>query len=230
MAEGQERAELRAMVRRGYDAMSLRYRSDDTMRSPVSAEDVARSTGWVDELAELLPRNATVADLGCGCGLPATEVMCRHGWRVLGVDFSLVQLRRARRLVPAAAVVQADLADLRLAAACLDAAVSFYTLIHLPVQDQRRLFDEIRRWLRPGGYLLAVVGAEAWTGIGQYNGEPMHWDHADTQAYLDWLPRHDLHPVWHRYVPEGDTGHTLVLARAGRGAGRGAGPAAPRAH
>jgi SAM-dependent methyltransferase len=201
------------MVRRGYDAISLRYRGDDGSSNPDSAEDTARYTSWVDELAELVPRQAVVADLGCGCGLPATDLLCRKGWRVVGVDFSRVQLRRAQRLAPAAALVQADLAHMQLTVGCLDAAVSFYTLIHLPLHDQRRLFDRITQWLRPGGYLLAIVGAETWTGIEAYFGEQMHWDHADTQAYLDWLPHHDLHPVWHRYIPEGNSGHTLLLAR-----------------
>jgi hypothetical protein len=33
-------------------------------------------------------------------------------------------------------------------------------------------------------------------------------------TYLEWLDEAGLAPVWHRCVPEGDGGHTLVLARA----------------
>jgi hypothetical protein len=42
----------------------------------------------------------------------------------------------------------------------------------------------------------------------------MFWDHADTGTYLQWLQAARLTPVWHRYVPDGDSGHTLILARA----------------
>jgi len=96
----------------------------------------------------------------------------------------------------------------------LDAVVSLYALIHLPLADQQALFPRIRDWLRPGGYLLAIVGAEQWTGTDEYCGADMFWDHADAGSYLRWLSAARLEPVWHRFIPEGKTGHVLVLARA----------------
>jgi hypothetical protein len=41
----------------------------------------------------------------------------------------------------------------------------------------------------------------------------MFWDHADTGTYLRWLTAAGLRPIWDRYIPEGDSGHTLVLAQ-----------------
>ena len=133
---------------------------------------------------------------------------------MLGVDFSAVQLHRAQRLVPAARLVQADIARFALQPATVAAVVSFYALIHVPVADQRALFPRIRDWLRPGRYFLAIVGAEQWTGIEHYLGADMFWDHADTATYLDWLTAAHLVPVWHRYIPEGDSGHSLILILA----------------
>ena len=179
-----ERARQRDLVRRGYDAISLAYRSDDGDAAPSSAEDVSRYAGWVAELADLLQPGATVVDLGCGAGIPATRDLATRGLQVLGVDFSVVQLRRAQRLVPAARLVQADMAAFHLRPASADAVVSFYALIHLPVADQRALFGRIRHWLRPGGYFLAITGAEQWTGTEPYLGADMFWDHADTATYL----------------------------------------------
>jgi cyclopropane fatty-acyl-phospholipid synthase-like methyltransferase len=202
-------ARQRDLVRRGYDAISLAYRSDDGQ-----AEDVRRYTGWVAELAGLLRPGARVADLGCGAGIPATRELTRRGLQVVGVDFSAVQLRRARRLVPAAGLVQADMAALQLIPASLDAVVSFYALIHVPLADQRALFRRIRRWLRPAGLFLAIVGAQAWTATEQYFGADMFWEHAGTSSYLDWLEEAGLTPVWDRFVPEGSSGHSLILARA----------------
>jgi SAM-dependent methyltransferase len=217
-----ERARQRELVRRGYDAISLAYRSDDDEAASSSGEDVSRYAGWVAELADLLPAGATVLDLGCGAGIPATRELADHGLRVIGVDFSAVQLGRARRLVPAASLVQADMAALYLRPARLDAVVSFYALIHVPLADQQALFPRIRRWLRPGGYLLAIVGAGRWTGTERYLGADMFWDHADTATYLRWLAAAGLAPIWDRYVPEGDSGHSLILSRAsGRTPGSG---------
>jgi ubiquinone/menaquinone biosynthesis C-methylase UbiE len=208
------RARHRDLVRRGYDTISLTYRSDGGAAAPCSAEDVSRYVGWVAELAGLLRPGARVVDLGCGAGIPATRELVGHGLTVLGVDFSMVQLRRARRLVPAARLVQADMTTLQLSPASTDAVVAFYSLIHVPVTDQQELFPRIRRWLRPGGYFLAIVGARRWTGTAPYLGADMYWDHADTATYLHWLQAARLTPIWHRYIPEGNSGHTLVLAEA----------------
>jgi SAM-dependent methyltransferase len=208
------RAAQRDLVRRGYDAISVAYRSDHGQAAGSSAEDVSRYAGWVAELAALLPGGAIVADLGCGAGVPATRELADRGLRVIGVDFSAIQLARARRLVPAAGLVRADMTELRLRPASLDAVVSFYALIHVPLADQRALFPRIRSWLRPGGYLLAITGAAPWTGTEPYLGAEMFWDHAGTASYLRWFAEAGLAPAWHRYVSEADAGHSLILARA----------------
>jgi SAM-dependent methyltransferase len=208
------RAAQRDLVRRGYDAISLAYRGDDGSAAASSAEDVSRYAGWIEELARLLPAGGRVVDLGCGAGIPATRELTGRGLQVLGVDFSAVQLHRARVLVPAARLVQADIAELGLRPASADAVVAFYALIHVPLADQQALFPRIRGWLRPGGYLLAIVGADRWTGTEDYLGASMFWDHADTSTYLRWLEAAGLEPVWDRFIPEGGAGHSLVLARA----------------
>jgi trans-aconitate methyltransferase len=207
-------AAQRDLVRRGYDAISVAYRSDDGQPASSSAEDVSRYAGWVEELASMLPDRAVVVDLGCGSGLPATRELTDRRLRVLGLDFSVVQLSRARHLVPAASFVQADMTEVHLRPGSVDAVVSFYALIHVPLTDQQALFPRILSWLRPGGYLLAITGADRWTGTDTYLGAEMFWDLADTATYLRWLTAARLEPVWHRYVPEGHSGHTLVLARA----------------
>jgi cyclopropane fatty-acyl-phospholipid synthase-like methyltransferase len=208
------RARQRDLVRRGYDAISLAYRGDDAQAHGTSAEDVRRYAGWIADLAALLRPGARVVDLGCGAGIPATRELATRGLQVLGVDFSAVQLRRARRLIPAARLIQADMTALQLRPASTDAVVSFYALIHVPVADQQTLFPRIRSWLRPGGYFLAIVGATRWTGTSRYLGADMFWDHADTATYLQWFQAARLTPLWHRTVPEGDARHTLILARA----------------
>jgi SAM-dependent methyltransferase len=213
-ADAKTRARQRDLVRRGYDEISVAYRPDDGAPASSSAEDVGRYVGWVDELARLLPARARVLDLGCGAGIPATRDLTAHGLQVLGVDFSAVQVRRASRLVPAASLVQADMADLSLQPGSLDAVVSFYALIHVPLADQQVLFPRIRAWLRRGGYALVIVGAERWTGTEQYLGAAMFWDHADSDTYLRWLEAAGLMPIWHRYIPEGAVGHGLILAQA----------------
>jgi hypothetical protein len=94
------------------------------------------------------------------------------------------------------------------------AAKALYSLIHVPLPEQRALLPRIRSWLAEGGFLLAIVGAAWWTGTESYLGTDMFWDHADTGAYLRWFREAGLVPRWHRYIPEGNTGHSLILAAA----------------
>ena len=102
--------------------------------------------------------------------------------------------------------MQADLAGLHLRPASTDAVTAFYSLIHIPLADQRALLSRIRDWLRPGGYFLAIVGARQWTGTAPYFGTDMFWDHADTATYLHWLQAARLTPIWNRHIPEGTAG------------------------
>ena len=72
------------------------------------------------------------------------------------------------------------MANFCLRLATVEAVVSFYALIHVPLADQRALFPRIRAWLRLGGYFLAIVGAQRWTGIEPYLGAGVFWEHAGT--------------------------------------------------
>jgi len=80
-----ERARRRALVRRGYDAISRAYRNDDGDAAASSADDVSRYAGWAAELAALLRPGARVVDLGCGVGIPATRELASTGCRCSGL-------------------------------------------------------------------------------------------------------------------------------------------------
>lgn len=195
------------IVRQGYDKISYAYRTDEGENMPSDYE------GWLGELTPLLPAGAPVLELGCGCGVPVGRLLAEQ-YKVTGVDISPVQIERARRLVPAAHFLCADMAALEFPAESFAAVVSFYAIIHLPVEEQPALFANIYRWLRPGGYLLATVGHRAWTGTAEeWLGARMYWSHAAEATYRQWLTTQGFAIQWSRFIPEGDEGHTLLLAR-----------------
>jgi SAM-dependent methyltransferase len=205
------------IVRDGYDRISYEYR-DDTGRGPSTEDRPERtpSTGyeaWLAELIPLLEERDPVLDLGCGCGVPATAILAER-FAVTGVDISPVQIERARRLVPAAQFVCQDMSVGDFPPESFSAIVSFFAIIHVPVQEQPGIFQKLSHWLRPGGYLLATVGTRAWTGTeDDWHGAPMYWSQADQGTYLAWLNEVGFEVLWTRFIPEGDSGHTLLLAK-----------------
>jgi SAM-dependent methyltransferase len=209
-----DRERDRALVRDGYNAISHVYRDDAGAPNPEGSENASNYGIWVEELRKLLQPGARVLDLGCGAGVPTAKLLDDAGYSVTGVDIAEVQIERARALVPNATFIRADLAVWDADPASFDAVVCLYTLIHVPLEDQQELIPRLRCWLAADGYLLAIVGHERWTGVEEYMGAPMFWDHADEATYLSWFEAAGLGVVWHRYIPEGTSGHTLVLAQA----------------
>lgn len=204
-------------MRDGYDRISYEYR-DDAGRggSEDHAGERAPRLAYEDWLAELPPRlqdGDPVLDLGCGCGVPATAILAER-YDVTGVDLSQVQVERARRLVPRARLLCADMSTIEFPAQSFAAVVSFLAIIHVPVEEQPAILKKIYRWLRPRGYFLATLGARAWTGTeDNWHGAPMYWSHADRNTYLRWLDDCGFRVLWDRFISEATSGHTLLLAQ-----------------
>ena len=198
------------IVRSGYDKVSQAYRTE--------AFDYEHS-GYKSFLAWLEPRldlGATILDLGCGCGIPVAQVLSRQH-RVTGVDISPVQIERARQFVPEAEFLCADMATLDFAPSSFDAIVAFYSIIHVPLEEQPMLFGRLTQWLKPHGHLLATVGHAAWTGTRPnwcgVEGATMYWSHSEAGAYRRWFEEVGLRIVQEGFLPEGDGGHTVLLGQ-----------------
>jgi ubiquinone/menaquinone biosynthesis C-methylase UbiE len=196
------------LVRVGYDRLGDAYRADD-------AAD-AHYAEWLEELAGHLPTGGSVLDLGCGCGIPVARWLVTRGYPVTGIDLSSAQIDRARRLVPGAVFMEADMTTLDLPDQGFDAVAMFYSIIHVPSEDQPALLGRLHRWLLPGGWLIATVGHRAWTGTEEdwlRPGVRMYWSHGSRETYLRWFREAGFRIELDRLVPEGDGGHTLILAQ-----------------
>ncbi len=173
----------RRVVEEGYDRMAESYLGSKDPEDPTTL-------AALEEAAHTLPSGAAVLDLGCGAGVPVTRWLADRGLAVTGVDFSARQLELARRLVPAANLLQADMTDLDFPPASFDAVVAFYSIIHVPRTEHPALLGKIHRWLRPGGAFLATWALGAWEGEKEDWegwGAPMRWSHYGEEANLKML-------------------------------------------
>jgi ubiquinone/menaquinone biosynthesis C-methylase UbiE len=130
------------IVAQGYDHIAEYYsqwvtrtRTDERQR-------------YTELLLERLPSAATVLELGCGVGLPTTLALAQR-FQVTGIDLSARHVALARQNVPDATFVQADMARLTFSPASFDAVVAFFSIIHVPREEQPELLCNIATWLKP---------------------------------------------------------------------------------
>jgi SAM-dependent methyltransferase len=193
------------LVREGYNRISREYRGD-----AIAPE--TNYPAWITMLTDGLSNGEPVLDLGCGNGVPVSQALSER-YAVTGVDISDVQIQRARRLVPQATFLRADMTEVEFPRASFTAVVSMFALIHVPIAQQRHMIEQIGSWLRPGGRLLATVGHTAWTGIDQnWHGGRMYWSQAGAATYARWLDQAGFDTRSQSFILEGETAHELFLA------------------
>ncbi len=110
-----------------------------------------------------------VLELGCGAGVPATKFLLESSsplFNITGNDISTAQLNLARsnlaKYISAdrLTLLEGDMLALSFPDASFDAVTGFYSIIHLPREEQTKLMGKISKWLKPGGYFLANFSVE----------------------------------------------------------------------
>ena len=172
-------ADPKRLVASGYDGVTGSYLA---RYGASSVRDV-----WLCELLQRLPGQggARVLDLGCGAGIPVARALAAAGHRGRrGRRFDRAD-RAARDNVPSAEFIHADMTAVDFPARSLDAVAAFYSITHVPRLEHDRLLRRIARWLKPGGLLVASLGASAlpdWTG--EWLGTEMFFSHYDSETNL----------------------------------------------
>lgn len=192
----------KAIVERGYDQIAEIYAAW-TLHSRV--EERERYTA---ALLGRLAAGASVLELGCGLGMPTTARLAQQFY-VTGVDISARHIALARERIPGANFIHADMTTLSFPEDYFDAVAAFYSLIHVPRDEQGPLLKAIASWLRPGGLLFASMGAHADAGSldQDWLGAAMYWSHYDSTTNKQLLQDaglHILHAVEATEMEDGD--------------------------
>ena len=172
----------------------------------------------LDEFSRRLASGSRVLDLGCGAGLPSTKALASR-FEVTGVDISAAQVEAARRNVPEASFLHADLAESDFPSGSFDGVTAFYVISHVPRDDHGQLFERIARWLVPGGFFLVTLGAnDSPDWIGEWLGRPMFFGSFNSDANRKLLAAAHFETLVDEGIdtvePEGPVPFLWVLARS----------------
>ncbi|TID17737.1 Elongation factor 1-gamma 1 [Venturia nashicola] len=159
-------ADIKTRLKASYDAMAPEYNEWTTGHFAIRLE-------YLDKLiSKLLEKKGrkSVLELGCGCGIPVSEKLLSYpDVCVTANDLSATQIALARQNLKEAGdrvqFLEGDMTALDFATGSFDAAVAFYSIIHLPRDEQVTLLGDIFKWLKPGGYLLANFSAQESQGV-----------------------------------------------------------------
>jgi ubiquinone/menaquinone biosynthesis C-methylase UbiE len=122
--------------------------------------DFGRKTN-IDVVKSLVPLTGQrVIDAGCG-SLIFSRLLSEHGAQVLAIDPDPVQAELNRRsgAIPGIEFVEAGADDLPAESESVDGVFFSYSLHHIPEDLYPQVFEEVRRVLRPDGYLLVIEPA-----------------------------------------------------------------------
>lgn len=137
-----------------YEAASVTKRYDSAREMPRETIDL-----WVSELRRMLPATEIrmVLDLGCGTGRFSSALQCEFGCPVVGVEPSSEMLNQARRRSPKSVEWKNGSAErIPLADGTVDVVWMSQVFHHL--EDTSHAFGEMRRVLRPSGWLAVRNG------------------------------------------------------------------------
>ena len=145
-----------------------------------------------DDLIASLPQDAApdgaaVLELGCGPGMVLQELAVRTGWRLHGWDADERSRAEARELAPEATIHDVSEPTLPLPAGVLDVVWAPRCFARGEL-GWAALLAEAHRLLRPGGWLVAVLG-----GPGAWRWEPDagDWDEEATGLLVQGLGNPD---------------------------------------
>ena len=170
-------------------------------------------SAWLDRFIALLPRYASILDIGCGSGEPIARYFIDRNFAVEGVDASPTLISICRERFPKQSWQVADMRSLALGKT-FHGVLAWDSFFHLRHEDQRRMFPIFRLHAAAGAALMFTSGTSHSVAIGSYHGEPLYHASLGPEEYRALLEANGFRVEAH-VSEDPDCGrHTVWLARA----------------
>jgi ubiquinone/menaquinone biosynthesis C-methylase UbiE len=188
-----------------------------------TAWDADRASGaWNDQpwhdrfvamVRKVVPKGASVLDLGCGSGSPVARHMAAQGLKVTGVDSSPTLISLCRSRLPDHAWIVGDMRRLSLERS-FQGILAWDSFFHLNYDDQRNMFDIFARHAGPSAVLMFNAGPAHGEAIGTYRGDPLYHASLTPAEYAELLAGIGFEIVAHVVEDAQAGGRTVWLAHA----------------
>jgi len=167
---------------------------------------------WLDRFLALLPRSASILDLGCGAGEPMARFLIEQGYAVTGADSSPALIGICKSRFPDQAWIVADMRLLELDRQ-FGGIIAWDSFFHLSPDDQRRMFPVFRKHAGPKAALMFTSGPAHGVAMGTFRGEPLYHSSLDAAEYRRLLDDNGFAVVKHIAEDPACGGHTVWLAQ-----------------
>jgi len=203
------------MLQNSYDRIA-----DEWQRNFVHDARVDKTLGYVDRVLNGLPPHSQVLDLGCGTGNPIARYIIDRGFHIVGVDQSQEMLAIAKRMIPEAELIHADMVDVRLNGK-FAAAIVWDSAFHVRREHHAAIYRSVAEALEPGGRMLLSVGGEGAESVdstfpgltSQMYGTTFFYDAYEPQLARQLVERAGFEiEMWEVDDPSSH-GHIAVIAR-----------------
>jgi SAM-dependent methyltransferase len=170
-------------------------------------------SAWLDRFIALLPQDATILDLGCGCGEPIARYFINRNFALEGVDASPTLISVCRQHFPKQQWHVADMRRLALGRT-FGGILAWDSFFHLTHDDQRRMFSIFKQHAASGAALMFTSGTSHGVAIGSYHGEPLYHASLAPEEYHTLLEANGFRVEAHVIEDPNCGHHTVWLARA----------------
>ncbi len=168
---------------------------------------------YVELILGGLAHGARVLDLGCGTGEPIARHVAGRGFRVVCVDESAKMIEIARRVVPGAEFIRADMCEVSLDGG-FAAAVAWDSVFHVGRARHREIFRKLHGLLDPGGLLLLSAGGSGHEGFtSEMYGRPFFYSAHEPAETLRLLTEEGFVVELCEEDDPSSRGHLAVVAR-----------------